>query len=73
MGREKMRRILILGILCLAGCQSMSGPFMPRSPERPDDPAYSIREQEARGRSRWALPDDANRVAPPSGFAPPTR
>jgi hypothetical protein len=62
-----MRRILLLGILCLAGCQNYSGPFAPRSPARIDDPRLSIGEQECRGRDRWAMPDESPRVAPPSG------
>ena len=62
-----MRRILILGILCLAGCQSTSGPFAPRSPQRVDDPRFTIPEQESRGRDRFAIPEESSRVAPPSG------
>jgi hypothetical protein len=62
-----MRRILILGILCLAGCQNVSGPFAPRSPMRVDDPRLSISEQEMLGRDRYALPEESPRVAPPSG------
>jgi hypothetical protein len=65
---EKMRRLMILGILLgLAGCQSMIGPFAPRQPKRVDDPRLPISEQEKWGRDRWALPDDASKVAPPSG------
>jgi hypothetical protein len=62
-----MRRILILGLLCLAGCQNTSGPFSPRSPLRVDDPRFSISEQESRSRDRYALPEESPRVAPPSG------
>ncbi len=61
-----MRHIMILGILCLAGCQSVTGPFQPRSPERVDNPNLSIAEQETRGRARWAIPDESSRVAPPT-------
>ena len=68
-----MRRILILGILCLAGCQSVTGPFAPRSPERVDDPRFSITEQQARGRDRYAIPDDSPKVGPPSGIGLPIR
>jgi hypothetical protein len=72
MGTVKMRHILFLGIVCLAGCQSTIGPFAPRSPQRVDDPQYSIAEQESRGRDRFALPDDYSRQAgPPSGNAYP--
>jgi hypothetical protein len=68
-----MRRILILGILCLAGCQNVSGPFAPRSPERVDDPRLSISEQESRGRDRWAIPEESPRVGPPAGNVLPVR
>ncbi len=67
-----MRRILMLCLIGLAGCQNVSGPFAPRAPARVDDPRLSISEQESRGRDRWAIPDESPRVAPPSGaiFAP---
>jgi hypothetical protein len=58
---------MTVALLCLAGCQNVIGPFAPRTPERVDDPHYSIAEQESRGRNRYALPDDSPRVAPPSG------
>lgn len=64
-----MRRILILGILLLAGCQNISGPFQPRSPVRVDDPCLTIEEQERLGRDRLAYPDDS--VAPPTGVTRP--
>ena len=66
-----MRHILILGILCLAGCQNTVGPFAAREPQRVDDPRISIPEQEARGRDRWAIPEESPRVLPPSGNAYP--
>ncbi len=64
-----MRRILMLGIvLCLAGCQNVTGPFAPRTPIRVDDPRVSISEQESRGRDRWAIPEDSTQVGPRSGI-----
>ena len=30
-------------------------------------------EQEIRARDRYAIPDDSQRVAPPTGFAPPLK
>jgi hypothetical protein len=66
-GTEKMRHILILGFLCLAGCETLTGPFAPRSPARVDNPNLSISEQESRGRDRFAIPDESSRVGPPSG------
>jgi hypothetical protein len=69
MGFVKMRHILILGILCLAGCQSINGPFAPRSPMRVDDPRDSIAVQESKGRDRFAMPDESRQAGPPSGNA----
>ncbi len=62
-----MRHILVLGVLCLAGCQSTVGPFQSRSPQRVDAPGITLQEQEARSRNRYALPDESPQVAPPSG------
>jgi hypothetical protein len=62
-----MRGLLMLCLLCAAGCQNITGPFMPREPIRVDDPCLSIQEQESRGRDRWAIPDDTSRMAPKSG------
>jgi hypothetical protein len=52
-----MRKLLLLGVLFLSGCQNVVGPFGYRPPQRVDDPNYTIREQERRGRDRLALPD----------------
>ncbi|MBI2808643.1 MAG: hypothetical protein HYX68_26945 [Planctomycetes bacterium] len=49
----------------------MTGPFAPRTPKRVDDPRYPISEQEKWGRDRYAMPDDASHVAPPSGLLLP--
>jgi hypothetical protein len=69
-----MRRILLLGILfCLAGCQNINGPFMPRPKERVDDPRLSIAEQEMRARDRYAIPDNSPQVGPRSGNVSPFR
>jgi len=65
-----MRRYLVIGILLLAGCQSVSGPFT-RRPERVDDPLLTISEQKARARERLALPDESLSVAPRTGVQPP--
>lgn len=61
-----MRRILLAGILLLAGCQSIRGPFALRSPERVDDPYLSIDEQQRNGRERLALPDETQFAGPKS-------
>jgi hypothetical protein len=62
-----MRRLIVVGMLCLAGCQGFTGPFAPRSPVRVDDPRYSIREQESLARDRYAFPEQSPKVAPPAG------
>lgn len=62
-----MRRMMLLGVLCLVGCQTTVGPFQGRTPQRVDDPRLPVPEQEARGRDRYALPDESPMVAPNSG------
>ncbi|HYT87234.1 MAG TPA: hypothetical protein VEL76_00810 [Gemmataceae bacterium] len=59
-----MRRLLILGVLVLAGCQSVQGPLQPRDPQRVDDPRYSISEQERRGRAQLPIPVESQNIAP---------
>ena len=61
-----MRRLCLIGILLLAGCESVRGPLQPRPYGRADDPSYSIREQEIRGRESYALPVDS--AGPSAGF-----
>jgi hypothetical protein len=63
------RRLLILGVLLLAGCQSVRGPLQPRDPQRVDDPRYSIPEQERRGRDQLPLPQESVTIAPPISVA----
>ncbi len=65
-----MRRLFVVGILLLAGCQGVSGPFS-RPPGRVDDPLLTISEQKARARERLALPDESLNVAPRTGVQPP--
>ena len=62
-----MRKLFCLGVLMLAGCQNVYGPFQARPPQQVDDPRMSIAEQESRGRDRLALPDDFSGLAPRSG------
>jgi hypothetical protein len=59
-----MRRLMVLGVLLLAGCQSVRGPLQPREPQRADDPRYSIPEQKRRARDQYALPQENPNVAP---------
>lgn len=62
-----MRRIIFLGVLCLAGCQNTIGPFSAREPGRVDDPRLPIGEQQMLARDRYALPQESPAVGPPSG------
>ena len=66
-----MRRLFLIGALCLAGCHNLVGPFQHRQPERVDDPNLPISEQERRARDRLALPDESVSVGPHSGVALP--
>jgi len=54
-----MRRLCLLGALCVMGCGSVMGPFAPRPPQRVDDPLLPITEQMSRGRDRYSLPDES--------------
>jgi hypothetical protein len=64
-----MRRIIMLGILLLAGCTGVTGPRQHRADNTPiDAPWLSIAQQEQRGRDRLALPDsDTTNVLPRDG------
>lgn len=62
-----MRRLLLIGVMLVAGCQSTVGPFQARSPMRVDAPGVPLQEQEARGRNRYALPDESRGVGPTAG------
>jgi hypothetical protein len=57
-------RLALFGLLCVAGCQGVIGPFQRRSPERVDDPAFTIPQQEYRGRARLPLWNDRTDLAP---------
>jgi hypothetical protein len=67
-----MHRFWLAGLLLLAGCSSTNirGPFA-RSPDRVDDPYYSIAEQERRGRERLSLPERSPEAGPPTLVNPP--
>jgi hypothetical protein len=66
-----MRRLVLIGLLLLVGCQNVSGPFAYRRPERVDDPSLPLQEQERRGRDRLALPENSPNIAPRSDFSLP--
>jgi hypothetical protein len=61
-----MHRIILIGILLIAGCQNVTGPFQHREPQRVDDPLLSIGEQKRLGRDRLAIPEDSAGVTPPA-------
>jgi hypothetical protein len=74
-GTEMMHRLMMAGILLLAGCgtTNVRGPFA-RGPDRVDDPYYSIAEQERRGRERLSLPETSPAVGPATlANSPPGR
>lgn len=61
----KLRHLLVVAtLLALIGCQNYVLPFQPRKRPRPDDPCLEIPEQERKGRSALALPEQSPRVAP---------
>ena len=64
-----MRRVMLLGVLILAGCQNTMGPLGNRFRERPDQPQYDIEEQKRRGRDRFSVPDDSPQVGPRTGVS----
>ncbi|QVL34737.1 hypothetical protein KIH39_12755 [Telmatocola sphagniphila] len=59
-----MRRFILLGFICLAGCKGTTGPFenMKRT-DKPDDPLFTMDEQQRRGRDRYALPQDTQNAS----------
>jgi hypothetical protein len=73
MGVEVMRKLLLLGLLALPGCQGVVGPFQRSQLRDPvDDPRLTIPEQMRKGRDRLAYPDEPPSVeAPRSALDPP--
>ncbi len=64
-----MRRLLTVGALLLAGCQSVNGPVK-RSVNPPppaDDPRLSIGDQMRNGRDQLGFPDGSSVVGPRTG------
>jgi len=64
-----MRRMLVVGLLLLAGCQNTTGPIANHWRPRPDNPEYSIPKQESLGRDRYALPEDSYSTGPKTGIS----
>ena len=60
-----MRRIMLLGVLLLAGCQTLTGPRARRANSQPvDEPRYNVGEQMRRSRDQLAFPDQSGSLAP---------
>ncbi|MFL5342615.1 MAG: hypothetical protein ACJ8F7_20980 [Gemmataceae bacterium] len=63
-----MRRLWIVALLLLAGCQNTIGPLQNQRRDKPDDPYYNISQQQYRGRDRYSRPDDSFEVGPKTGI-----
>ncbi|MFL5245394.1 MAG: hypothetical protein ACJ8FY_25135 [Gemmataceae bacterium] len=60
-----MRRLCLLSILLLAGCQGLVGPRQRRdNPQPVNDPSLTMDEQQRRTRDRLALPEPSTDLAP---------
>ena len=67
-----MRRLLLPGVLLLAGCVGVEGPRYRRdNPQPVDGPCLTLEEQQRRERDRLALPEESSNVGPPTYFTPP--
>ena len=62
-----MCRILLLALILLAGCQTVQGPFKPRSKESTDVRGLDLEEQASRTRDRYAIPDETRYLSQNSG------
>ena len=58
------RRMLVLGVIVLAGCNRFTGPVETRQMPRADAAGYSIYEQQQRGRERNSVSEDDFRIGP---------
>lgn len=69
------RTLLLVPLLGLLSCTRYEGPLevyrQNRASDRVADPAYTIEEQEKRGRSRLAFTPDDPRLLPPTQAAVP--
>ncbi|MFO0876350.1 MAG: hypothetical protein U0840_03170 [Gemmataceae bacterium] len=60
-----MRRLFLVGLLGLVGCQGTVGPVQRRGMADPiDDPRFTADEQKERQRDRLPLPEAANAYGP---------
>jgi hypothetical protein len=65
-----MHRILLVGLLVLAGCQGVVGPFQRRAAPS-DNRSLTIDEQERSSRDRLALPQGGAEIGPRTGAEQP--
>jgi hypothetical protein len=60
-----MHRLLLAGLVFLAGCQGVVGPVRRTCITEPvDDPRLTIDEQQQRARDRLALPQESPAIGP---------
>ena len=58
------RRLLLLAVIALAGCNRFTGPLETRQLGRADAPGYTLDEQQKRGRERLSISEDDFRIGP---------
>jgi len=64
-GAEKMRGLLLAGLLVLTGCQGVVGPLQRQCITDPiDNPCLTPDEQQMRVRDRLALPEASPAIGP---------
>ena len=68
-----MRRMMLLSLLLLTGCQNTIGPLVNKQRGRPDDPYYNVSEQKRLGRDRYSLPDETAPRTGVEGYGPTGR
>lgn len=69
-----MRRLSLVGLLVLAGCQGVVGPLQRRGINAPiDDPRLSTAEQQQRARDRLPFPDSSAATGPRTYAEEPVR
>src|SRR5437016_4779700 len=66
-GTQEMRRLLMLCVLIVTGCQNVVGPFEHRQARRVDDPCLPIPEQQRWGRDRYAWQYESSSALPSTG------
>jgi hypothetical protein len=70
-----MNRLIFVIVMAttISGCRNnFDGPRAARDKPRPDQPQYTIDEQQRRARDKYALFDDDHRVGPSVGIGGPS-